>query len=151
MDIQTLSQQLTAFLAPFLPYLLKMGEQAAEEAGAKLGAEAWEGAKAPWGKVQPKVEAKPAAQEVAQEVAAHPAKEDAQEALRLHPKDPLTHYHYAVDCLAPQRLLDQACQHLRRAQELRPAKRATGVTSSRRRRKRSSPRLPAPHGWYRLP
>ena len=82
MDIQTLSQQLLTFLAPFLPYLLKMGEQAAEEAGKKLGAEAWEGAKALWAKLKPKVEAKPAAREAAQEVAAHPADEDAQTALQ---------------------------------------------------------------------
>ena len=83
MDIQTLSQQLTVFLAPFLPYLLKMGEKAAEEAGKKLGAEAWEGARALWTKLKPKVEAKPAAQEAAQEVAAHPEDEDARAALRL--------------------------------------------------------------------
>ena len=66
MALQTLSQQLVTFLAPFLPYLLKMGEQAAEEAGKKLGAEAWEGAKALWAKLKPKVEAKPAAREAAQ-------------------------------------------------------------------------------------
>ena len=83
MDIQTLSQQLLAFLAPFLPYLLKMGEKAAEETGKKLGAEAWEGATALWTKLQPKVQAKPAAQEAVQEAAAHPEDEDAQAALRL--------------------------------------------------------------------
>ena len=90
MDIQTLSQQLTVFLAPFLPYLLKMGEKAAEEAGKRLGAESWEGARALWGKLRPKVEAKPAAQEAVQEVAAKPADEDAQAALRLQLRKLLT-------------------------------------------------------------
>lgn len=32
-----LAQSITPFLAPFLPYLFKMGEKAAEEAGKKLG------------------------------------------------------------------------------------------------------------------
>ena len=83
MDIQTLSQQLITSLAPFLPYLLKMGEQAAEEAAKKLGAEAWEGAKALWAKLKPKVEANPAAQEAVQEAADHPEDADARAALRL--------------------------------------------------------------------
>jgi len=86
MDIQTLSQQLVAFLVPFLPYLLKVGEKAAEEAGKKLGADAWEKAKALWGKLRHKVEAKPAAQEAVQDVAADPQDEDAQAALRLQLK-----------------------------------------------------------------
>ena len=83
MDIQTLSQKLFISLAPFLPYLLKMGEQAAEEAAKKFGAEAWEGAKALWARLKPKVAARPATQEAVQEVAAHPEDEDARAALRL--------------------------------------------------------------------
>lgn len=82
MDIQTLSQQLTAFLAPFLPYLLQAGEKVAEEAGKKLGAEAWEQVKALWAKLKPKVEAKPAAQEAVQDLAANPQNEKAQTALQ---------------------------------------------------------------------
>ena len=72
MDSQTLAQQLVGSLAPFLPYLLKAGEEAAGEAGKKFGAEAWERAKALWAKLRPQVEAKPAAQEAAQDVAANP-------------------------------------------------------------------------------
>lgn len=45
MDAQSI-QQLTAFLAPFLPYLLKIGEKAAEEGGKRFGTAAWEQAKA---------------------------------------------------------------------------------------------------------
>lgn len=78
--------QLTSFLAPFLPYLLKIGEQAAEETGKKLGAEAWEKAKALWGKLRPKVQASPAAQEAVQDAAANPDNPDAQAALRLQLK-----------------------------------------------------------------
>jgi hypothetical protein len=77
---------LTTFLAPFLPYLLKVGEKAAEETGKKLGegfgGDSWERAKALWAKLSPKVEAKEAAQEAAQDVAENPEDEDAQAALR---------------------------------------------------------------------
>jgi hypothetical protein len=33
MDVTTLAKDLAVFLIPFLPYLLKAGEKAAEEAG----------------------------------------------------------------------------------------------------------------------
>ncbi len=33
MDVTTLAKDLAVFLTPFLPYLLKAGEKAAEEAG----------------------------------------------------------------------------------------------------------------------
>lgn len=74
--------QLTQFLLPFLPYLLKMGEKAAEEAGKKLGEAAWEGAKTLWTKLRPHVQAKPAAQEAIQDATARPQDADAQAALR---------------------------------------------------------------------
>lgn len=86
MDIPALAQGITTFLAPFLPYLVKAGEKAAEETGKKLGAEAWEHAKTLWAKLRPKVEAKPAAQEAANDLAANPQDEDAQAALRLQLK-----------------------------------------------------------------
>lgn len=85
-DLTTLAKDLITFLTPFLPYLLKAGDKAVEEAGKKLGADAWERAKALWGKLRPKVEAKPAAQEAAQDVAQAPVDEDAQAALRLQLK-----------------------------------------------------------------
>ena len=53
----------------------------------------------------------------------YPQAEDAfRQALGLREKDPLTHYHFAVDCLIPQGKGDEACQHLERALELRPRK-----------------------------
>ncbi|MFN4294016.1 MAG: hypothetical protein ACK4JD_07785 [Thermoflexales bacterium] len=79
-----------SFLAPFLPYLLKMGEKAAEEAGKKLGAEAWERAKALWVRLRPAVVARPAAQEAVQDAAAQPQDEDALAALRRQLKKLLT-------------------------------------------------------------
>jgi hypothetical protein len=82
MDITELARNLTAFLAPLLPYLLRAGEKAAEEAGSRLGEAAWERAKALWARLRPKVEAKPAAQEAAQGVAANPQDPDALGALR---------------------------------------------------------------------
>lgn len=82
MDIATLAKEVALFLTPFLPYLLKAGEKAAEEAGKKLGGDAWERAKGLWGKLRPKVEAKPAAQEAVADAATEPENEDAQAALR---------------------------------------------------------------------
>ena len=47
--------------------------------------------------------------------------EDAfRQALAFDEKDPLTHYHFAVDCLIPQGKLEEACRHLERARSLRP-------------------------------
>lgn len=82
MDIATLAKDVTLFLTPFLPYLLKAGEKASEEAGKKLGGDAWDRAKGLWGKLRPKVEAKPAAQEAVADAATEPKNEDAQASLR---------------------------------------------------------------------
>ena len=77
---------LTKFISPFLPYLLKLGDKAAEETAKKLGADTWEKAKAIWVKLHPKVEAKPSAQEAVEDVAQAPEDEDALAALRLQLK-----------------------------------------------------------------
>jgi len=79
MDPTTLARSLVAFLTPFLPYLIKAGERAAEEASKKLGADAWEHAKALWGRLRSKPEVKSAAQDVA----VMPDDPDAQAALCL--------------------------------------------------------------------
>ncbi len=65
MDVTTLAKDLVAFLAPFLPYLLKAGEKAAEEAGKKLGGDAWDKVKSLWGKLGRKDKVKAAAQAAA--------------------------------------------------------------------------------------
>ncbi len=49
--------------------------------GKKIGGEAWEKAKALWGKLRPRIEAKPAAQQAVQEAAADPQDAAKQEAL----------------------------------------------------------------------
>jgi len=86
MDVTILAKEITAFLAPFLSDLVKVGGKAAEGASKKLGKDALESAKALWGKLLPKVEAKPAAQEAVKDVAAAPRDEDALAALRLQLK-----------------------------------------------------------------
>ena len=57
-----LAQKITPFLLPLLPYLLKVGEKAAEEVGKKIGGEAWDKAKALWGKLGRKDKVKTAAE-----------------------------------------------------------------------------------------
>jgi len=86
MDVTILATEITAFLAPFLPDLVKLGGKAAEEASKKLGVDALESAKGLWGKLRPKVEAKTAAQEAVMDVVAAPKDEDAKAALRLQLK-----------------------------------------------------------------
>jgi hypothetical protein len=74
---------LTAFLAPFLPTLVKAGEQVVGRAAEAVADEAFTYARALWERLKPKVEEKPAAQEAAEEVAARPDDDDALAALRL--------------------------------------------------------------------
>jgi hypothetical protein len=90
MDKATLTRDLLVFLQPFLPYLLKAGEKAVEEAGKKLGADAWEWAKTLWGKLRPKVEAKPSIREAVEDVVAAPDDAGAQAALRQQLRKLLT-------------------------------------------------------------
>jgi hypothetical protein len=89
-DLTIIAKESVTFLAPFLPYLLKAGEGAAEEAGKKLGEKAgggaWEKATELWKRLSPKIEAKAEAKAAVEEVAAAPADDDAQGALRLQLK-----------------------------------------------------------------
>lgn len=83
MDIVALSHAVTSTLIPLLPYLLKVGENAAEEAGKRVAGEAWNSAKELWTKLRPKVEAKHAALEAANDAAVAPDDEIARDLLRL--------------------------------------------------------------------
>ncbi|MBO1062672.1 MAG: hypothetical protein AN483_15330 [Aphanizomenon flos-aquae MDT14a] len=74
------------FLAPCLPFLLTMGNKAAEGASQKVGEDVWNSAKVIWAKLWPKVEAKEAAKEAAEDVAKNPDDEDLQVSLRVQLK-----------------------------------------------------------------
>ncbi|MGE4096293.1 MAG: hypothetical protein AB7G75_36295 [Candidatus Binatia bacterium] len=87
MDIAALTQELSAFLTPFLPHLLKIGEKASEEAGKKLGADAWDKAKALWARLRLKMDAKSAAQDAVQKAVARPQDERVTAALELQVED----------------------------------------------------------------
>lgn len=63
---------LTAFLSPFLPFLMKLGEKASEKVGEKLGEDSWNKAKAVWLKLHPKMEIKEDLKFAAEQVAAKP-------------------------------------------------------------------------------
>ncbi len=77
---------LTVVLSSFLPYLLKAGEKAAEEAGKQLGEDTWDWAKGLWRKLHPKIEEKPSLLEAVKDVAANPKDKDYQAVLRVQLK-----------------------------------------------------------------
>jgi hypothetical protein len=90
MDAAILARDVTTFLVPVLPYLLKSGEEAAKEVGKNVGGEVWSLAKALWSTLSPKVETKPAAMEAAQDSANAPGDDDAVASLRVQLKKLLT-------------------------------------------------------------
>jgi hypothetical protein len=74
---------LTAFLAPFLPTLVRAGSCLAERAADAVSDEAFTYARALWEKLKPGIEERPSAQEAAEAVAAQPENAAALEALRV--------------------------------------------------------------------
>jgi hypothetical protein len=106
MDAITIAANLTAFLAPVLPYLIKAGEKAAEAVGERFGAGVWEKATEIWGRLRPKLDESAAAKEAVEEVAKNPDDEDARAALRLQLKKILAADSAVADELA--RLLKSA-------------------------------------------
>jgi RNA binding exosome subunit len=85
MDLSILATEITAYLAPFLPYLVKAGSKAAEKAGEKFTGVAWEKAQSMWAKLSKKDDVERAAKDVVE----MPEDEDAQAALRLQVKKQL--------------------------------------------------------------
>ena len=89
-DISFLAQQVSLFLAPFVPYLIKGGIETGKAAAGKLGELAtekgWEKAQSIWSKLTKHEEVKKAAETVAK----IPDDADAQAALRLQIKLALT-------------------------------------------------------------
>jgi hypothetical protein len=86
MEIATL----TAFLSPYLPFLLKLSgkapEKTIETAAEKFGESSWTKAQAIWERLSPKVQAKESAKEAALDVANAPEDEDLQVALKVQIK-----------------------------------------------------------------
>ncbi len=111
MDLSVLSQNIVIFLAPFLPYLVKSGEQAIEEIGKQFGIDTWKQAKALWGKLHPKVNARPIAQGSVQELAKSPDDEDARTILRDQLKKLLTEDDVFAQEIA-QLMKSQVVQHI---------------------------------------
>lgn len=77
---------LVTFITPFIPFLVKGGEAAAEEIGTKFSNSAWEKATAIWSILLPKIAKKPAANEVVNYIVETPEDEDLQAALRVQLK-----------------------------------------------------------------
>jgi len=102
MDVAKVANDVTGFLIPFLPYLLKVSEKAVEEVGKQLGRDAWEHAKALWIRLRPRVEANPGALEAVRDAAQAPADEDVQTALRVQLKKLLAEDQTLVGELARQ-------------------------------------------------
>ncbi len=86
MDVSALAGELVKFLAPVLPFLLKLGEKAAEEVGKRLGGGALDLARDLWDRLR----GHPEVEKAARDVAAMPDDPDAQAALRLQIKKLLT-------------------------------------------------------------
>ncbi len=74
---------LTAFLAPFLPYVLKAGDRFASDAATRFGEQAWAHARRLWDRLRSSVAEEPSVQMAAQEVAASPDDERARAFLEL--------------------------------------------------------------------
>ena len=83
MDVTMLANDLTTIIAPFVPYLVRMGERSAEEAGRRLGEGAWEQAKALWGKLGDRLQERPVVIETIREVAEAPDDIDVRAALEV--------------------------------------------------------------------
>ncbi len=84
-----LAQRVAQFLLPLLPYLLKMGERAAEEMSRKIGDEVWDKAKTLWDSLGRKDRVKSAAESAAT-LSDNPAARQAfvEEILRALKEDP---------------------------------------------------------------
>ncbi len=77
-DLNEIAGRIVQALIPFLPYLLRIGDAAADEVGRRMGAAAWERARALWERLYPRRSVEP----VAQAVLASPDNLALREALR---------------------------------------------------------------------
>jgi len=84
--VAPLAGQVVQILAPFLPYLLKVGEDLGARATKQMEDKGWDLASKLWGRLGAKVDARPSAREAAVDLAAQPTDEDAQAVLRVQMK-----------------------------------------------------------------
>jgi hypothetical protein len=82
-DLVHIATQTVAYLAPFVPWLVKVGEGAAEEAGSLLGTGAWNGAKRIWARLRPAIGADRDASAAMLELSASPDDEDLRAQFRV--------------------------------------------------------------------
>jgi len=86
MDI-TIATEVAAALAPALPYLLKGTEEAAKEAGKKLGSAVWERGVKIWELLKSKVETSPSASKALERIVKQPERKDIQTAFQVEIED----------------------------------------------------------------
>lgn len=82
-----IATEITAALAPALPYLLKGTEEAAKEAGKKLGIAAWEQCTKLWELLKPKVETSPSASKALERIVKEPERAAVQTAFQVELED----------------------------------------------------------------
>jgi hypothetical protein len=85
-DFGALAREVVTAVGPFMPFLLRLGETAAEEAAKKLGGAAWEKAKSFWVPISATIESVPGAKEAAKDLATDPEDGDHQAAFRVQLK-----------------------------------------------------------------
>lgn len=83
MDLGTIARDLTAILAPLLPYLQQLGEQATEEIGSKFGERLWNESLALWKRLAPQVQEDTMARGAVEELARRPEDHRARGAAEL--------------------------------------------------------------------
>ena len=86
MDI-AIASAITAALAPALPYLLKGTEEAAKEAGKKLGSAVWDQCSKVWELLNPKIETSPSASKALERIVNQPERQEIQAAFQLEIED----------------------------------------------------------------
>ncbi|HLZ27038.1 MAG TPA: hypothetical protein VKV73_06935 [Chloroflexota bacterium] len=84
--VAPLAGQVVQILTPFLPYLLKAGEDLGARAAQQMEDTGWDLASRLWGRLGAQVDARPSAREAATDLAAQPTDDDAQAALRVQIK-----------------------------------------------------------------
>ena len=86
MDI-SIATEVAAALTPALPYLLKGTEEAAKEAGKKLGSAVWEQCAKVWELLKPKVETSPSASKALERIVKQPERKGIQAAFQVELED----------------------------------------------------------------